>query len=196
MRTFYGAAAGIAIGVVLALTGCGGTTVGTSVAPPSTTTAAATTTKAAVPSNPASATPTSAAPTIAAAPRTTAPVPVTTPPVAAPVAPPPAPAPVPPAQQINAEAVVTQYYQDITDHNYAAAWALGGANIAGESYAQYVAGFDTTASISLGTVSQFGSDQVSAVLYATQSDGSVKVFDGTYTVSGGVLVGAAIRQEY
>jgi hypothetical protein len=36
---------------------------------------------------------------------------------------------------------------------------------------------------------------VSAVLYATQTDGSVKVFDGTYTVSGGVLVGAAIRQE-
>ncbi|WP_370135846.1 hypothetical protein [Streptacidiphilus sp. EB103A] len=131
----------------------------------------------------------------AVTPRTTAPAPARTSPAAAPAAPPPAPAPATPAQQINAEAVVTQYYQDLTDHNYAAAWALGGANIAGESYSQYVAGFGTTASISLGTVSRFGSDQVSAVLYATQSDGSVKVFDGTYTVSGGVLVGAAIKQE-
>ena len=194
MRTLYGAV-GVAVGVVLVLAGCGGTTVNNSVAPPTTTTAAARTTKpattAAATAVPTTAAPTTSAPSrIAAPPLTTAPAPVTTPPAAAPAAPPPAP-----AQQVNAEAVVTQYYQDITDHDYAAAWALGGANIAGESYSQYVAGFDTTASISLGTVSQFGSDQVSAVLYATQSDGSVKVFDGTYTVSGGVLVGASIKQE-
>ena len=194
MRTLYGAV-GVAVGVVLVLAGCGGTTVNNSVAPPTTTTAAARTTKpattAAATAVPTTAVPTTSAPSrIAAPPRTTAPAPVTTPPAAAPAAPPPAP-----AQQVNAEAVVTQYYQDITDHDYAAAWALGGANIAGGSYSQYVAGFSTTAGISLGTVSQFGSDQVSAVLYATQSDGSVKVFDGTYTVSGGVLVAAAIRQE-
>ncbi|WP_051942882.1 hypothetical protein [Streptacidiphilus rugosus] len=90
--------------------------------------------------------------------------------------------------------MVTQYYQDITDHNYAAAWALGGSNIAGASYDQWVAGYATTASISLGTVSQFGGSQVQAVLYATQTDGTVKVYEGTYTVSGGVLVGASIRQ--
>ena len=94
----------------------------------------------------------------------------------------------------NAGAVVQQYYQDITDHDYAAAWALGGRNIAGESYDQYVAGFATTASISLGTVSEFGGSQVHAVLYATQTDGTLKVYEGTYTVSGGVLVGASIVQ--
>ncbi|RAG80318.1 hypothetical protein DN069_38790 [Streptacidiphilus pinicola] len=90
--------------------------------------------------------------------------------------------------------MVQQYYQDITDHDYAAAWALGGRNIAGESYDQYVAGFATTASISLGTVSEFGGSQVHAVLYATQTDGTFKVYEGTYTVSGGVLVGASIVQ--
>jgi hypothetical protein len=105
---------------------------------------------------------------------------------------PPTPAPTTPLT--NAAAVVQQYYQDITDHDYAAAWALGGRNIAGESYDQYVAGFATTASISLGTVSEFGASQVQAVLYATQTDGTVKVYEGTYTVSGGVLVGASIRQ--
>ena len=110
--------------------------------------------------------------------------------------PPAAPAPpaAPTTPLTNAGAVVQQYYQDITDHNYAAAWALGGRNIAGESYDQYVAGFATTASISLGTVSEFGGSQVRAVLYATQTDGTVKVYEGTYTVSGGALVGASIRQ--
>ncbi|PYC65898.1 hypothetical protein C7C46_32000 [Streptomyces tateyamensis] len=97
-------------------------------------------------------------------------------------------------QLTNAAAVVQQYYQDITNHDYAAAWALGGSNIAGSSYAQYVAGFATTASISLGTVSQFNSSQVQAVLYATQTDGTVKVFQGTYTVTNGVLTGASIQQ--
>ncbi|MFE9428529.1 hypothetical protein ACFYNO_36920 [Kitasatospora sp. NPDC006697] len=94
----------------------------------------------------------------------------------------------------NAAAVVTQYYQDITNHDYASAWALGGKNIAGGSYQQYVAGFATTAGIALGTVSSFGSDQVRAVLYATQTDGTVKTFEGTYTVANGVLVGASIQQ--
>ncbi|WP_157537320.1 hypothetical protein [Kitasatospora azatica] len=94
----------------------------------------------------------------------------------------------------NASAVVEQYYQDITNHDYAAAWALGGANIAGPSYASYVAGFATTASISLGTVSEFNSSTVQAVLYATQTDGTVKVYQGTYTVNNGVLVAANIHQ--
>jgi hypothetical protein len=90
--------------------------------------------------------------------------------------------------------VVEQYYQDLTDHDYAAAWALGGKNIAGESYAQYVAGFADTASISLGTVSDFGASQVQAVLYATQTDGSLQVYAGTYTVADGQLVAASIRR--
>ncbi|MEZ0067990.1 hypothetical protein ABIA32_004014 [Streptacidiphilus sp. MAP12-20] len=43
-------------------------------------------------------------------------------------------------------------------------------------------------------MSEFGGSQVQAVLYATQTDGSLRVYEGTYTVSGGVLVGASIRQ--
>ena len=90
---------------------------------------------------------------------------VTPPPAtpAAPASPPVAqPAPAgPPPQIVNAEAVVSQYYQDITDQNYQAAWALGGDNLnGGVGYSQWVAGYATTASISLGTFSSFGSDQV------------------------------------
>jgi hypothetical protein len=70
---------------------------------------------------------------------------------------PTAAAPAPAAGLTSAEAVVTQFYQDITDHNYAAAWALGGDNISnGVSYASWVAGYSTTASITLNTYSQWG----------------------------------------
>lgn len=107
----------------------------------------------------------------------------------------PAPAPAAP-QFANANAVVSQFYQDITDHNYSAAWALGGDNISnGVTYATWVAGYsDTTASIALGTVSDFGADQVQAELVATQLDGSVKTYQGTYTVQNGVIVAANIIQ--
>jgi hypothetical protein len=118
-------------------------------------------------------------------------------PPAAPVQPaqPAQPAPAQP-QFANATAVVSQFYQDITDHNYSAAWALGGDNISnGVSYATWVAGYsDTTASLALGTISDFGADQVQAALVATQLDGSVKTYQGTYTVQNGVIVAANIIQ--
>jgi hypothetical protein len=84
---------------------------------------------------------------------------------------------------------------DITDSNYAAAWALGGDNLSnGVSYASWVAGYSTTASITLNTYSQWGSSTVYASLTATQADGTVKTYSGTYTVSGGVIVAAHIVQ--
>ena len=106
-------------------------------------------------------------------------------------------APVQPAPQFaNASAVVSQFYQDITDHNYPAAWALGGAGLSnGAGYATWAAGYsDTTASIALGSISDFGSDQVQAALVATQLDGTVKMYQGTYTVQNGVIVAANIIQ--
>ena len=105
-----------------------------------------------------------------------------------------APAPRPPAYFTNSTAVVSQFYQDITDQNYSATWALGGDNIAGTDYASWVAGYSTTASISVGTFSGFGSNQVRASLSAQQSDGSVNTYEGTYTVSGGVIAAASIVQ--
>ena len=102
----------------------------------------------------------------------------------------------PSPQFANADAVVNQFYEDITDHNYSAAWALGGDNIAkGVSYATWAAGYaDTTASIALGTMSDFGSGQVQAQLSTTQPDGTVKTYEGTYTVENGVIVAAEIVQ--
>jgi hypothetical protein len=112
---------------------------------------------------------------------------------ATPAVAPPASAPAP--RLVNAEAVVTQYYQDITDQDYAAAWALGGSDLSGgTSYASWAAGYATTSSISLGTFSYFGSDQVAVSLAALQDDGSVHTYQGTYTVQDGLIISANIVQ--
>ncbi|HEY1702832.1 MAG TPA: hypothetical protein VGG75_24260 [Trebonia sp.] len=94
----------------------------------------------------------------------------------------------------DASAVVTQFYADISDGDYQDAWDLGGDNIAGTTYAQWVAGYSTTASISLGTVSSFGPGQLQAEIIADQDDGTVNAYEGTYTVENGVIVSADITQ--
>ena len=107
-----------------------------------------------------------------------------------------APAPQPQPQFANATAVVSQFYQDITDHNYAAAWAAGGLNVSGGvGYDAWVAGYGSTESISLGTFSSFGSGQVQTVLSALQTDGAVYTYTGTYTVQNGIIVAANIVQD-
>jgi hypothetical protein len=105
-------------------------------------------------------------------------------------------APVAPAPAFtDASAVVDQYYADITARSYWAAWLLGGDNIGGGSYPGWVAGFDTTESITLGTFSDWGASQVQVTLSALQDDGLVNTYVGTYTVAGGVIVAASIVQE-
>ena len=117
---------------------------------------------------------------------------------AAPAPAPPAAAPAPAAstpQYTNAEAVVSQFYQDITDQDYSVAWNLGGDNLSGGvGYNAWVAGYSTTESISLTTESNWGSGEVSANLSALHSDGSTTTFSGTYYVSGGVITSADIQQ--
>jgi hypothetical protein len=92
-------------------------------------------------------------------------------------------------------AVVTQFYADITAQNYGAAWALGGDNIAGTSYANWVAGYGTTTAIAVTAAENFGGDQATASISATQTDGSVRNYSGTYTVQDGVIVSAQITQQ-
>ncbi len=137
----------------------------------------------------------SQAPVAATTPATSAATTPATPAATTPATPAATPASAQP-QFANADAVVNQFYEDITDDDYSAAWALGGDNIAnGASYATWAAGYaDTTASIALGTVSDFGSDQVQAQLSATQLDGTLKTYEGTYTVENGVIVAAEIVQ--
>jgi hypothetical protein len=106
-----------------------------------------------------------------------------------------APTPAVAAPAANAGAVVGQFYQDITNHDYATAWALGGANVSGGvGYSQWVAGYATTASITLGTSSEFNGTTVSAEIIAIQNDGTVQTYQGTYTVTNGVITAASVAQ--
>jgi len=125
--------------------------------------------------------------------------PKTTPPAVAPPTTQPSktPAPVPPPLT-NGAAVVTQYYQDVSDKNYAAAWAIGGRNLAaenGQTYASWVAGYaDTTASISITSYGTWSNGTVWCYISAVQYSGAVNTYYGTYTVANGVIVSASIRQ--
>jgi hypothetical protein len=134
----------------------------------------------------------------AAAPPKTAP-PKTAPPKTAPPTTQPSqtPAPVQPPLT-NGVAVVSQYYQDVSDKNYAAAWAIGGRNLAaanGQTYASWVAGYaDTTASISITSYGTWSNGTVWCYISAVQYSGAVNTYYGTYTVANGVIVSASIRQ--
>jgi hypothetical protein len=102
--------------------------------------------------------------------------------------------PVQPAPGTSAKAVVDQFYQDLNAHSYQAAWQLGGSNLSGGSgYRTWVAGYATTAGISANIV-QNNHRTVSVNITATQTDGSVKTYAGTYTVANGTIVAANITQ--
>jgi hypothetical protein len=94
----------------------------------------------------------------------------------------------------NPVAVVTQFYADIANGDYSDAWALGGDNIGGPSYPEWVNGYATTATIDVTSSGLTGSDTVWADISATQDNGSVNTYSGTYTVVGGVITSADIVQ--
>jgi hypothetical protein len=131
---------------------------------------------------------------------TAAPSPVPTKTVTAPPAPVQTPAwqqpsSAPATQPQFTNAVLAQYYQDITDHNYSAAWAMGGSNVSGGvGYDAWVAGYATTASITMYNSSNWGSGEVTTYLSAVQADGSTRTYYGTYYVSNGVITSASIAQ--
>ena len=139
---------------------------------------------------------TSASPPKATAPATapTATTSATTPPPAAP------PASAPP-QFTNGVAVVAQYYQDVSDQDWAAAWAIGGNNLAaenGQTEAQWIAGYqDTTApdGITVTAASNYNATTVYATISAVQLDGAVNTYSGTYTVINGVITSAEIESS-
>ncbi len=97
-------------------------------------------------------------------------------------------------QLTNGVAVVSQFYQDLTNHDYWDAWQLGGGNIGGSDYNGWVAGYATTASIDITSYGTWNDGTVWADISATQTDGSIRTYSGTYTVANSVIVSANIIQ--
>jgi serine/threonine-protein kinase len=85
---------------------------------------------------------------------------------------------------------VRDYFAAINHHRYLVAWRLSGER---EKYSAFVAGFAGTAHDTVTILSTQG-DVVSARLVARQSDGTVKTFQGTYTVTGGKIASTNVRQ--
>ena len=78
---------------------------------------------------------------------------------------------------------VREYFAAINHHKYLLAWRLSGQR---ESYATFRAGFAGTARDTVAIQSVSG-NVVTGRLVATQTDGTVKTYQGTYTVTGGVI---------
>jgi serine/threonine-protein kinase len=89
-------------------------------------------------------------------------------------------------------ATVKAYIAAINGHQYGRAWNLGGRNNSA-SYANFAQGFGTTARDTLIILSVQG-DVVTAELVAQQTDGTVKTYQGMYTVDDGVITRSDVRQ--
>lgn len=87
---------------------------------------------------------------------------------------------------------VRAYFAAINNRDYAKAWKLGGQQT-GSSYSSFVNGFTTTANDAVTILSVSGK-VVTAQLTAQQTDGTVKTYQGTYTVSNGTIIGFNVRQ--
>jgi hypothetical protein len=83
---------------------------------------------------------------------------------------------VPPAAR-----TVLAYFSALNHHRYGRAWLMGGKDTANESYAKFKTGYSATAHDAVQIVSVDG-HVVTAKLTATQTDGTVQTFEGTYTV--------------
>jgi hypothetical protein len=87
---------------------------------------------------------------------------------------------------------VGAYFAALNDHDYVKAWDLGG-RYTGSAYTGYVNGFGTTAKDTVTIVSVSGS-VVTARITAMQTDGTVKTYQGTYTVNKGVITQFNVQQ--
>lgn len=87
---------------------------------------------------------------------------------------------------------VQAYFAAINAHDYRKAWNLGGSNT-GQSYQQFVQGFNGTQQDTL-TIQSVSGNVVTAGLSALQTDGTVKTFQGTYTVNNGVITSFHVQQ--
>lgn len=81
---------------------------------------------------------------------------------------------------------LTAYVAAINGHDYASAWRIIG-KATGESYPSFVNGFNGTVADTLTIISIDG-NVVTAQLAARQTDGTVRIYQGTYTIQNGAIV--------
>ncbi|WP_236725354.1 hypothetical protein [Amycolatopsis orientalis] len=99
-----------------------------------------------------------------------------------------------PAPAVPVAQTVIAYYDALNRRDFLTAWNLGGQRLAkGGTYASYVKGFATTSWAAL-TVTNVRGSTVYVDLSARQTDGSMRSFSGSYTVSDGMIIGANMKR--
>ncbi|WP_202235850.1 hypothetical protein [Actinacidiphila reveromycinica] len=90
-------------------------------------------------------------------------------------------------------AVVTGFYDDVDDGDYADAWDLGGKNL-DEGYDDFVAGFSDTASVDV-TVTSVTGGTVFVSVESVHTDGTHHTYSGAYQVADGVITGGHLVED-
>ncbi|MFD5245143.1 hypothetical protein ACFWIW_11395 [Amycolatopsis sp. NPDC058340] len=99
-----------------------------------------------------------------------------------------------PVPSVPVAQTVIAFYDAINRRDFPTAWNLGGRRLAkGGTYASWSSGYATTSWTAL-TVRSVSGDTVYVDLSARQTDGSLRTFSGSYTVSGGVITGADMKR--
>jgi hypothetical protein len=101
-----------------------------------------------------------------------------------------------PGQTVDPAGTVMAYFDAINARDYQKAWDLGGKNTT-SSYSSFVSGFKTTEMVSVQILDVSGDPAagvVTARLTTLETDGSTKVFEGTYTVKNGVIAEFNVHQ--
>jgi hypothetical protein len=88
---------------------------------------------------------------------------------------------------------VQAYFAALNARKYRRAWQLNTVVHSNETYQQFVTGQSVTQNNNLTVQSTVGS-VVAFHLVATQTDGTVKTFQGTDTVTNGIITSSAVRQ--
>jgi outer membrane protein assembly factor BamB len=88
--------------------------------------------------------------------------------------------------------VVKAYYAAVNAKDFRSAWEWGGKHLR-PPYQSFVAGYAHTVSVGL-QISQVHGAVVAVRISSVEDDGTVKVYEGTYTVSGDSIVSAAISE--
>jgi serine/threonine-protein kinase len=91
--------------------------------------------------------------------------------------------------QLNPDQVVREYFADINQHRFQAAWKLTGQN---GSLAKFKAGFAGTEHDAV-TIVHVNGNVVTAELKAQQTDGTVKLYKGTYAVVNGMISSSNVQ---
>ncbi|MCX4746035.1 DUF4352 domain-containing protein [Kitasatospora sp. NBC_01287] len=97
------------------------------------------------------------------------------------------------ASATDPQQVVTDYFAAINAHDFTTAWALGGKNLS-HDYESFVAGFATTSADTVTVTGSHGGT-VTVSLDATQTDGSHRLYTGSYTVQDGVITSGDVQQQ-